>query len=403
MATHCSDDTPPTAEVPEPTAPTVPATTSTTSTTVAPAATPDLGIPLTLTPVTTVTSPTAMTAWPGRSAALVAERSGVVREIDLSTTPAGDEGTALDLTDSVGEIAGEQGLLGLAIDSAASVLVVSYTDGNDDGASVIETFELDGDSIDETSRREILRVDQPFANHNGGNVAFGPEGSLYIGFGDGGSQGDPGLNGQNPSTLLGSMLRIDLNPADAAIPYSVRADNPFALGEGGRQEVFLYGLRNPWRFSFDRMTGDLWIGDVGDSSWEEIDVLWASQGGGSGSNLGWSLREGRHDTSRSGALQGNVVEPIAEYDHDSGSSVTGGYVYRGEAIPELAGAYLYADYSRPGVRALVADDGATDVSDSADLDIDGSGISNIVSFGQDNDGELYVLSLDGGVYRIDPR
>lgn len=406
-ASACSDDR--AIEVPDPTAPTIVADPSTSgdvppqSTTTGPGDAPaDLDVPLTLTRVVGLDAPTAFAAWPGTTKALVAERQGRIMIIDLAATPAVVVGEALDVSARVGDISGEQGLLGIAIDSSAGTLVVSLTEKASDGGSVIESYTLGDDGVDASSRREILRLDQPFANHNGGHVAFGPEGSLYIGFGDGGSQGDPGDNGQNPSTLLASILRIDLNPADAPLPYSVRDDNPFADGDGGRQEVFLYGVRNPWRFSFDRATGDLWVGDVGGSSWEEIDVLWASEGGGAGANLGWSLREGRHDTAKAGTLSGTPVEPIAEYDHDRGSSVTGGFVYRGSAIPRLVGAYVYADYAVPGLRGVVAEDGATEASREADLSIDGAEVGSIVSFGEGTDGELYVLSLDGGVYRIDP-
>jgi glucose/arabinose dehydrogenase len=243
----------------------------------------------------------------------------------------------------------------------------------------------------------VLAVDQPFANHNGGDVEFGPDGYLYFGLGDGGSAGDPEGNGQDPSTLLGSMLRIDpQGTLDGDEPYAIPGDNPFADGDAGEPEVWLYGLRNPWRFSFDPATDDLWIADVGQNAWEEINRLPAADGGGRGANLGWNELEGTH--SFEGVNPDDGVLPVFEYPHDDGGcSVTGGVVYRGNAIAGLAGAYLFGDLCNPTLRALdVSGDEPREVS------FDDSEVGNLVSFGQDNDGEVYAVSLDGPIYRLDP-
>ena len=230
---------------------------------------------------------------------------------------------------------------------------------------------------------------QPFSNHNGGDVHIGPDGFLWWSLGDGGSRGDPRGNGQNTDTLLGSILRID---PTAGNPYGVPGDNPL-VGRAGRDEIFAYGLRNPWRFSFDRATGDLWIADVGQNRWEEINRL-AAPGRGRGANLGWNAREGTHSYDGGGIPTGHVG-PIHEYSHDRGCSVTGGYVYRGGRIPGLSGTYVYGDYCTAELWGLRTDGdrGSLDVSVPA---------GTLVSFAEDNAGELYVLSFDGWVSRLDP-
>jgi glucose/arabinose dehydrogenase len=273
---------------------------------------------------------------------------------------------------------------------------VNYTDleGN---TNVVEFAMGSNGRADVGSRREVLFVKQPFANHNGGNLVFGPDGELYIGLGDGGSGGDPLGNGQSLSTLLGKMLRIEPRMPDGSVPpnghYAISADNPFQGRAGARPEIWAYGLRNPWRYSFDRSTGDLWIGDVGQSNWEEVDVQAASSHGGE--NYGWNRIEGSHPYQ--GDAPANAVSPVYEYSHDDGGcAVTGGDVYRGKEIPGLVGAYLFADFCIGDVMALRLRDGrAVDVTNL------GVHVDSLSSFGEDAAGELYVLSLASGVYRLE--
>ena len=235
-------------------------------------------------------------------------------------------------------------------------------------------------------------MDQPYSNHNGGNLVFGPDGYLYIGLGDGGSGGDPHGNAQSLGTLLGKMLRIDPRPSGDS-PYGIPPDNPFVDTQGARAEIWAYGLRNPWRYSFDRSTGDLWIGDVGQSAWEEVDRQPASSDGGE--NYGWNVREGSHPYADGSAP--DAVDPVYDYPHsDGGCVVTGGYVYRGAAIPDLVGAYVFADFCL-GTLEVLRHDGDTAVV--TDL---GPTVQAVSSFGEDAAGELYVLSLAGGVYRVVP-
>ncbi len=286
---------------------------------------------------------------------------------------------------------GERGLLGLAVSPGGDELYVSYT--NLDGDSRLDAYAVDGGVVDPGSRRELLAVDQPYSNHNGGNVVLGPDGMLYLGLGDGGSAGDPQGNGQDRSTLLGSLLRIDPRPTgDDA--YSIPEGNPF-VGEGdARPEIWAYGLRNPWRFSFDRETGDLWIADVGQSALEEINF--APAGEGAGANYGWNLREGT-EPYNGGQRPDRNVDPIGQYSHDDGCSITGGFVYRGQALPALRGAYVYTDLCAGDLRALAQRDG--EVTQQAGLGVD---VAQPVSFGEGPDGELYVLSLSGDVLRLAP-
>ena len=256
-------------------------------------------------------------------------------------------------------------------------------------------------TVDAASRRQVLTQSQPQSNHNGGELTFGPDGLLYLGLGDGGGAGDsggghaPGGNGQSLGTLLGKILRIDPTPSGNR-GYTVPPDNPFVGRAGARPEIWSYGLRNPWRFSFDQATGDIWIGDVGQNAWEEVDMQAQSAGGGKGVNFGWNVFEGTH-AYRDGDAPG-AVPPVFEYSHDGGNcSVTGGYVYRGEKIPAMQGVYLFADYCAGDLRALVASGGK--VVQERILPVSSPAIS---SFGQDAAGELYVLSDDGNVYRVDP-
>jgi glucose/arabinose dehydrogenase len=258
-------------------------------------------------------------------------------------------------------------LLGLAFTPDGAHLDVDYTDLRGD-TRVVE-YAMRGARADPRSARQILFVDQPFANHNGGNLVFGPDGFLYVGLGDGGSAGDPNGNGQALDTRLGKILRIDPR-RDGRSAYTVPTSNPFAGDAAARPEIWAYGLRNPWRFSFDRATGDLWIGDVGQASREEVDVQPASSGGGE--NYGWNAFEGT--LPYGGQTVTGTVTPVYEYGHSDGRcAITGGYVYRGSAIPGLDGAYVFG----PTVPALA-------------------------SFGEDRQAELYALSLTGDIYRLVP-
>jgi glucose/arabinose dehydrogenase len=258
----------------------------------------------------------------------------------------------------------------------------------------VAVSDSDPDVADPASLAVILHVDQPFANHNGGGLAFGPDGDLYVALGDGGSGGDPMGNGQNTTTLLGKLLRLDVTGGvpGAAPAYTIPDDNPFAIGGSEKAEIWAYGLRNPWRFSFDRETGDLWIGDVGQNAWEEIDVGRASDGRGREANYGWNVMEGRHCFVSDPCDQTGLVQPIAEYDHGTGDcAVIGGYVYRGEAYPGLVGGYLFGDECSGRIRAIASD--GPDEQDPAIL-LDSN--LSISSFGEDDDGELYLTDLGSG-------
>jgi glucose/arabinose dehydrogenase len=249
-----------------------------------------------------------------------------------------------------------------------------------------------GDRAVPSSARTVLFVRQPFANHNGGGLVFGPDGDLYVGLGDGGSGGDPKGNGQSLSTLLGKMLRIRPTP-DGPDPYEIPDGNPFLGSSGALPQIWAFGLRNPWRFSFDRLTGDLWIGDVGQGEWEEIDRQPAGSPGGQ--NYGWNLTEGNH-LFGGASPPPHWVRPVYEYSHESGGcAVVGGFVYRGAAIPALRGAYLFTDNCDGRIMGLRIQGGRAAVVRPLD-----AGVSSPSSFGQDLHGELYVLSLAGGVYRI---
>jgi len=309
----------------------------------------------------------------------------------------GERGTTLDIRDRVlGE--GERGLLGLTLhpdwpdDGRA---FVHYSDRNGDTVLSEFTGSQDGDAapiLDPAAERVLLAVAQPFANHNGGQLAFGPDGYLWFGLGDGGSGGDPLGHGQNPSTLLGAILRLDVSEPGG---YTIPGDNPFADGAGGAPEVFLYGLRNPWRFSFDPDTGALWIADVGQNAYEEIDRIHPEAD--AGANLGWNLMEAAHCFADAACSSDGLVLPVTEYGHDLGCSVTGGHVYRGGAIDGLRGWYLFSDYCSGLLFGIRSD---------AEVPADGSALAprilletgrSISSFGTDEDGELYVTDIGGGL------
>lgn len=337
--------------------------------------------------VITLDAPIDMATAPGDDLAWVAERAGRVLRVDLDQGVVAE--TILDLSAET-TLDGERGLLGLAVTD--DWLYVDYTDL--DGHSRIEAFERAGSGLS-GRRRLILFQEQPYPNHNGGAVRIGPDGHLYVGFGDGGSRGDPLGAGQDPFSWLGAILRIAPTP-EAAEPYAVPEGNPFADGVGGRPEVFITGVRNPWRFSFDAVTGDLWVADVGQDDYEEVTLLLAANRGGAGANLGWARREGLHEFS--GDRPAGNVDPVWEYGRNRGCSVTGGHVYRGSEIADLAGAYVFGDLCTSRLWAVSVAGGAVAFRDLG-ADIPGG---DLVSFGQDADGELYALSLNGPVARIRP-
>ena len=308
----------------------------------------------------------------------------------------------LDIKDRVtySDNENEEGFLGLAFHPRYKdngELFVYYTTRDTPHTSVISRFRVSGDDpnrADPASEEEILRIPQPYWNHNGGTIVFGPDGDLYIGLGDGGKRDDPHGNGQNLSTLLGSILRIDVDHHDAGKAYAIPKDNPFVDRPGARGEIWAYGVRNIWRMSFDRRTGVLWAADVGQDVWEEIDLIVR------GGNYGWNLREATHKFGPRGAdPRPDLIEPIFEYHHDAGKSITGGHVYRGRRLPELAGAYLYADYVTGQVYALRYDEKAKRVT--ANQPIAGN-IMPVFSFGEDEPGEVYFLTTQGWILRFAP-
>ena len=323
----------------------------------------------------------------GEDTIYVAEKSGRVKALRGTAV---DPVPVLDLSGKV-STGPEQGLLGLVFSPAGDRLYVDYTDPAGD-THVVE-YAFAGGRADPASRRELLSVNQPFANHNGGQVLFGPDGFLYIGLGDGGSGGDPHGNAQRLDTLLGKILRIDPRP-DGGRPYTIPPGNPFASRSGARPEIWAYGLRNPWRFTFDRQTGALWIGDVGQSSVEEVDAVEAPAGGGQ--NYGWNRLEGTRHFS--GTAPAGAVAPVHEYPNGGGNcSVTGGYVYRGSLIPGLRGSYVFADFCKGELQALMPESAGSRRSVALDVTVD-----SVASFGEDAAGDLYVLSLSTGLYRLEP-
>ncbi|MEA2610060.1 MAG: hypothetical protein QOJ75_2303, partial [Chloroflexota bacterium] len=338
------------------------------------------------------------TADDGSGRLFVVEKTGKIRIVTHGAVAAVP---FLDLSASVSS-GSEQGLLGLAFHpgyKSNGKLYVSYTDHN--GTSIIREYRVSSTNpnrVDGASGRTILRLRQPYQNHNGGDIAFGPDGYLYIGFGDGGSAGDPGNRAQNLGVLLGKLLRIDVNRRTGTLPYAIPRDNPF-VGRSGLDQVWAYGLRNPWRWSFDRVTGDLWIADVGQASYEEVDRAPASHGrnAGRGLNFGWKVMEASHCfASSSTCSRTGKTLPLTEYSHVNGRcSITGGFVYRGAAYPDLVGAYLFADYCSGEVwyidrRATRGTPPTRGLTTNA----------RITSFGQDQAGELYLTDANGTVYRL---
>jgi glucose/arabinose dehydrogenase len=332
----------------------------------------------------------------GSGRLFINEQGGRIRVINSDGTLR--EADFVDLSDRV-VAGGEQGLLGLAFhpDFATNGRLFVHYSRVGDGATVISelTASPDRETGSAASERILLTHDQPFANHNGGQIAFGPDGYLYIGLGDGGSQGDPAGNGQSLQTLLAKLLRIDVDaPPAANRQYAIPDTNPYAAGGPapgmGLPEIWAYGLRNPWRFSFDRATGDLYIGDVGGGAREEIDRQPAHSPGGE--NYGWNIFEGTQCSSACDSI--TSVAPIAEYAHDVGCSVTGGYVYRGARQPSIGGTYLFGDYCSGTVWTLPAS-GEKVPRTLLDTDL------RISSFGEGEDGEIYLVDLaGGGLYRV---
>ncbi|MFO0914329.1 MAG: PQQ-dependent sugar dehydrogenase [Pirellulales bacterium] len=310
-----------------------------------------------------------------------------------------DAAIFLDIEDRVQykDTENEEGLLGLAFHpkfKENGQLFVYYTARETPRTSVVSRFRLskeDPNRVDPASEEQLLRIQQPFWNHNGGTLAFGPDGFLYIGMGDGGAANDPFHNGQNVQTLLGKILRIDVDRSDDGKPYGIPADNPFAqAGPLAKPEIWAYGFRNIWRMSFDPKTGTLWAADVGQDLWEEINIV--RRGG----NYGWNLREGKHAFGPVGAeARPDLIDPIWEYHHDVGKSITGGNVYRGTKLPELDGAYLFADYVSGRYWALWYDAESGKVT--ANRELKGNG-QPIMTFGAGEDGEVYCADAFGVVY-----
>jgi glucose/arabinose dehydrogenase len=334
-----------------------------------------------------------VTAAPGQPERLyVVGQGGRIRILERGRL----RGTFLNLSSRV-TAGGEQGLLGLAFHPGYARngrFFVYYTDRSGDNR-VVEYRRASATRGNPGSARPLLAMDDPYSNHNGGHLAFGPDGHLYIATGDGGSGGDPEDNGQSPDSLLGKLLRIDVDSSGGGRPYGVPSDNPYASG-GGRPEIYSYGLRNPWRFSFDRERGDLWIGDVGQGAIEEIDFR--RRGAGLGVNFGWNAFEGRSRFSGGGPVRGSApVGPVAQYDHGKGCSVTGGYVYRGTKVPALRGRYAYADYCTGRLWTMRAGPSPGGVrEDTARL---GVKLANVTSFGEGLGGEVYVIA-NGTLYRF---
>ena len=323
------------------------------------------------------------------------ERLFVVEQpgnIAMITNGARQAASFLNLEDRVGSSASEQGLLAVAFHPEFRTnqrLFVYYT--NKSGNVVISEFTANSDllSADPNSERILLTVAQPYRNHNGGALEFGPDGYLYIGLGDGGSAADPDYNGLDLSTLLGSILRIDVNHSE---PYEIPPNNPFLENEAARNEIWAYGLRNPWRISFDSVTNDLFIADVGQNEWEE--VSWQSAESIGGENYGWNAWEGSHCFTDECNSLTNTVQPIIEYNHDEGCSITGGSVYRGSQSPALYGNYIYGDFCKGTIWGAISAESGWQTRLLAETDL------FISSFGVGVDGEVYVLDIDGVVYWV---
>ena len=328
----------------------------------------------------------------GAETGYIVEQSGRILSVSILDDSWSVTGL-LNVEDRVSDRGREEGLLGLALDPhfpSSGYLYVNYT-ASDPRRTVVSRYAMSSDDpsvAEPDSETIILEVRQPYSNHNGGSLLFGPDGLLYIGLGDGGAAGDPRNNGQDPGTLLGSIARVDVSELNVSGGYSVPVGNPFVGVEGARSEIWAYGLRNPWRFTFDRLTGELWAADVGQNQREEVNLIVP------GSNYGWNIMEGSICfRGRSNSCDREGLElPVVEYAHDEGCSITGGYVYRGNELPWLHGKYVYGDFCSGKIWAFEPDKGQAEELIDTGL--------KISSFAEDPRGELYVLSLDGGVYTL---
>jgi glucose/arabinose dehydrogenase len=335
-----------------------------------------------------LSDPLYLTAPAGDPRLFIVEQAGRIRIVEsgqLLTT------SFLDINPIV-RSGGEQGLLSVAFHPSYATngyFYVNYTDNNGDTRVERYTVSANANLADPGSAKLLLLIRQPYANHNGGLVMFGPDGKLYIGMGDGGSGGDPQNRAQNRDSLLGKLLRIDVDGGD---PYAIPPDNPYARG-GGRAEIWAIGLRNPWRFAFDRPAGLLYIADVGQNLWEEVSVAPSGQ---AGLNYGWRIMEGTHCYVSTPCNSTGLVPPALEYGHANGCSITGGFVYRGSRAPSLVGQYFYSDYCSGWIRSFTYSNGAVQRQTNWNLNVS---IGNVLSFGEDSAGELYVLA-GGSVYRI---
>ena len=343
-------------------------------------------------PGVSVRRPVQIIARPDRDDVMyVVEQFGRIRSVDGSDHASAESDLVLDITDRVNARSNEEGLLSVAFhpDFETNNQVYLYYSAAKPRRSVLSRMSMDEDRkvFDPDSEEVILEIPQPYWNHNGGTVLFGPDGMLYLAVGDGGAANDPHNYGQDLGSLLATVLRIDVSGAEGDLAYRIPADNPFVGDPEARDEIWAYGLRNIWRMSFDPETGKLWAGDVGQNRWEEIDVV--ERGG----NYGWNIREGAHAFRR--AREGDatdLIDPVAEYRHRQGLSVTGGHVYRGSEFPSLVGVYIYADYSFGTVWGMrEVEDGYSD--SKVILKKNGSLIS---SFGENNDREIYVTTFQNG-------
>ena len=327
----------------------------------------------------------------------VVEQRGVISVFENNSGVA-DRSTFLDIQEQVDDRGNEEGLLGLAFHpdyESNGYFYVDYTTSSPP-RTVVSRFSVsadDSNQADPGSEQVILEVSQPYDNHNGGQIAFGPDGYLYIALGDGGAGGDPQNNGQDRSTLLGTILRIDVDTQEGDLNYGIPDENPFSGNtQGYREEIYAYGLRNPWRFSFDSETGQLWTGDVGQNMYEEVDLI------ESGENYGWNIMEGFHCYNAATCDTTGRVLPEWEYGHgdEGGLSITGGFVYRGSAVPDLVGKYIYADYVSGRIWALnYVEDGENTNSLLLNSDL------NISSFGTDRHDVLYMCAFDGKIYKFE--
>jgi glucose/arabinose dehydrogenase len=335
--------------------------------------------------------PIQLLSAPGDDRLFIVQQRGLIRVLSggqLQPTPYLDLG---------GQLSGgsEQGLLGMAFHpdfQANGFAYVNYTDTSGDTRVVRYAEQGDGLSLDPGSAKQILFVDQPAGNHNAGQLLFGPDGMLYVPLGDGGSSGDPQGNGQNRNTLLGAILRIDVDSGD---PYAIPPDNPFASG-GGRPELWAYGVRNPWRNDIDAEGGYMYVADVGQNTWEEVSVVALGE---AGVNFGWNVTEGPECFRSATCADEGFQSPAVFYDHGDGCSITGGHVYRGQAIPDLTGVYFYSDFCSGWLRSFRWDPGSGTAQDQKEWSIPSLG--SVYSFGKDGNGELYILA-GTRAYRIDP-